>query len=62
MINGIKSGRQVEQYQGSGFTSRQRQVNIFLWREELSLLSDQVYTPTGKGCLSYGHGYVVTAA
>ena len=34
----------------------------FLWTEELSQLSDLLYMPTGTGCLSYGHGYVLTAA
>ena len=34
----------------------------FLWREELSQLSDQLYMLTGTGCLSYGHGYVLTTA
>ena len=33
----------------------------FLWREELSLLSDRLYMLTGTGCLSYGHGYVLSA-
>ena len=35
---------------------------IFLWRVVLSQLSDQLYMSTGMGCLSYGHGYVVTPA
>ena len=34
----------------------------FLWREEVSLLSDLLYMPTGTGCFSYGHGYVLRAA
>ena len=34
----------------------------FLWREELSQLNDQPYMPTGMGCLSYEHEYVLTAA
>ena len=34
----------------------------FFFRKELSLLSDLLYMPTGTGCLSYGHGYVLTAA
>ena len=33
----------------------------FLWREELSLLSDMFYMLTGTDCLSYGNGYVLTA-
>ena len=33
----------------------------FLWREELCQLSDRLYMPTGMGCLSYGHGYVLIA-
>ena len=32
----------------------------FLWNEELSQLSDRLYMPTGMGCLSYGHAYVLT--
>ena len=34
----------------------------FLWREELSQLSDQPYMKTGMACLSYEHEYVLTAA
>ena len=35
---------------------------VFFNGEELSPLSDQLYMPTGTGCLSYGHEYVLTAA
>ena len=35
---------------------------IFLWKEELSLSIDLFCMQTDMDCLSYGHGFVLTAA
>ena len=63
MIYGNEGGRQVEQYQGQWFHLLTMTSELhFLLREELSQFNGRPYMPTGTGCLSYGHEYVLTAA
>ena len=53
----------MKQYQGGRFALLIRISELhFLWTEELPQLNDLLYMHTGMGCLSYGHGGVLTVA
>ena len=59
MIIGVESGRQSSNTKAVGLPL-DKDKRALLWREKLSLSSDQLYMP-GTVCLSYGDGYVLTA-